>query len=218
MKLFAKLKGIQGKSLNLEIGDDLNLMKIQKLSAGSQPTVELDISDGRSISNDQRKKIYALIADISIWSGYSVEKEMPQIMKWQYLMSTGEQEFSLSDCSMTQANKYLSWILDFCFDNDIPFKTKTWDLLPNDFAMQYRCLKHRKCCICGKHADIAHLKTVGLGRSRKRINHSDYYFMALCRTHHTEQHKIGIKTFLTRYHIKPVKLQPEDIKQLHIGG
>lgn len=218
MRTFAKLLGIQGKKVSLELDDDLNILKVTKLAANKRPTVELNIDDGRSISPDQRKKIYAIIGDISKWSGYSVEKETPQVMKWTYLTNTGTDMFSLSNCSMTQANKYLSWLLDFCFENDVPFRSKTWDMLPNDYAMQLRCLEHRKCCICGKHADIAHYQAVGMGRNRHHIDHSKFYFMSLCRIHHTEQHKIGIKTFLQKYHIKPIKLDKEDRKKLHIGG
>lgn len=218
MRLFAKLKSISGKDVKLELEDDISALEISKLSDSKQPTVELNVSDNRFISPEQRKKIYALLGDISEWSGYTVEKEMPEIMKWQFLIYTGYDEFSLSNCSMTLANEYINFILDFCFNNDIPFKTRTWDMLPNDYAMQYRCLTHRKCCICGKHADVAHYKAVGMGRSRKHINHSKFYFMSLCRIHHTEQHKIGIKTFLQKYHIKPVKLDENDRKKLHIGG
>lgn len=218
MRLFAKLKSISGNELKLELDDDISLYEISKLSDGNQPTIELNLSDNRSISVDQRKKIYALLGDISNWSGFTVEKEIPEVMKWQFLIETGYEEFSLSDCSMTMANEYINWILDFCFKYDIPFKTRTWDMLPNDYAMQRRCLEHRKCCICGRSADIAHVQTVGMGRNRRYINHSNYYFMALCRVHHTEQHKIGIMSFLKKYHIKPVKLDDQDRKKLHIGG
>jgi len=218
MKFFAKIKSIQGNEITLETIDDISILKVDKFSNGKQPVVEIEVSDSRQISIDQRRKIYALIGEISIWSGYMVDRETPGIMKWNYLTETGRSEFSLSDCSMTQANEYLSWLLDFCFENDVPFKTKTWDMLPNDYAMQRRCLEHRKCCICGKHADVAHVETVGMGRNRNHINHSDYYFMALCRTHHMEQHRIGIDTFLQKYHIKPVKLDDKDRKKLKIGG
>lgn len=218
MRAFGKLVSIQGKKISLELEDNLNVSKLTKLSDSKKPTIELNVDDGRSISPDQRKKIYAIIGDISNWSGYAIEKEAPEVMKWQYLTDTGAEMFSLSNCSMTVANKYLSWLLDFCFDNNIPFKTRTWDMLPNDYAMQYRCLTHRKCCICGRHADIAHYQTVGMGRNRQHIDHSKFYFMSLCRIHHTEQHKIGIKTFLQKYHIKPVKLDENDRKKLHIGG
>ncbi|APX73382.1 hypothetical protein BTM29_09085 [Companilactobacillus allii] len=216
--MYAKLHEIVGNKIIAVLNDDVDILKLQKLANNKQPTIEIGFSDSRSISTDQRKKIYALIGEISEWSGYMIDKEAPGIMKWQYLTETGKKIFSLSNCTMTQANSYLSWLLDFCFDNDVPFKTKTWDMLPNDYAMQYRCLKHRRCCICGRNADIAHVETVGMGRNRREIDHSRFYFMALCRTHHTEQHKIGIMTFLERYHIKPVKLDADDRKQLRIGG
>lgn len=218
MKFLAKIKNIQGKDITLEMADDINYQRVSKLSNGKHPSVEIELSDNRQISIDQRSKIYALIAEISDWSGYMVDKEAPGVMKWKYLIQTGRSEFSLSNCTMTQANEYLSWLLDFCFDNDVPFTTKTWDMLPNDYAMQLRCLEHRKCCICGKHADVAHVETVGMGRNRKHINHSKYYFMALCRVHHIEQHKMGIMSFLQKYHIKPIKLDDEDRKKLRIGG
>lgn len=218
MRLFAKLNSIKGNHVDLELEDELPIHKLEKYSDGKQPTIEINVADGRIISPDQRKKIYALLRDISNWSGYTVEKEIPQVMKWQYLINTGADMFSLSDCSMTQANEYLNFILDFCFYHNVPFKTKTWDMLPNDYLMQYRCLKHRKCCICGEKAEIAHEKTVGMGRNRKTINHSNFYFMALCPKHHRQQHNVGLDTFLQHYHIKPVKLKPEDIKKLKIGG
>ncbi|MFD1418432.1 putative HNHc nuclease [Companilactobacillus keshanensis] len=218
MKFYAKLQGIIGNKISAVLDDDVNISRLQKLSGNKQPTIEVEFSDGRSISVDQRKKIYALIGEISNWSGYMIADEAPQVMKWQYLMQTGKDMFSLSDCTMTQANNYLSWLLDFCFNNDIPFKTRTWDMLPNDFAMQYRCLTHRKCCICGKSADVAHFETVGMGRNRHHIDHGNYHFMALCREHHMEQHRIGIKEFLQKYHIKPIKLDSDDRKKLRIGG
>jgi len=131
---------------------------------------------------------------------------------------TGSERFSLSDCSISKASEYINWLLDFCFDNNIPFKTRTWDMLPVDYAMQLRCLRHRKCCICGNHADIAHYETVDMGRNRQHIDHSKYHFMALCRVHHEEQHTIGLMDFCKKYHIKPVTLSDEDRKKLNIGG
>lgn len=218
MKFFAKLQSIKGREINALMDDDIDTTRLDRLSNKEQPTIEVEVSDNRTITVDQRKKIYALISEISDWSGYMIEKEAPQVMKWTYLSQTGKSMFSLSNCTITEANNYLTWLLDFCFDNDIPFKTRTWDLLPNDYGMQYRCLTHRKCCICGQQADIAHLEAVGSGRNRHEINHDEFHFMALCRVHHTEQHKIGIKTFLQKYHIKPIKLDYEDRKKLRIGG
>ncbi|MCT6807840.1 MAG: putative HNHc nuclease, partial [Bombilactobacillus sp.] len=126
--------------------------------------------------------------------------------------------FSLSDCSMTTANKYLTWLIDFCFENNIGFKTKTWDMLPDDYAMVMRCCKHRKCIICLNHADIDHtFGLVGIGRDRRTVDNSKSYFLPLCRKHHQERHNLGAKNFLNKYHIKPVKLNAQTRKELRIG-
>ena len=129
----------------------------------------------------------------------------------------GIDEFSLSNCSVTVGNYMILTILEFLFQHDIPFETKTWDSIPNDFPRQMLCIKNKRCVICGKPADIAHYNAVGTGRNRNKINHVGMYIMTLCREHHTEQHKVGIKDFMNKYHIKPIKVTEEIAKQLHLG-
>ena len=65
MKFLAKIKNIQGKDITLEMADDINYQRVSKLSNGKHPSVEIELSDNRQISIDQRSKIYALIAEIS---------------------------------------------------------------------------------------------------------------------------------------------------------
>jgi len=146
-EIFGKLKSIKGKEITVLLDDDLSTYQIDKYSNNQSPTVEIILADNRKISPEQRKKIYALLGDIANYTGYSIPQEMPAVMKWKYLTETGAEMFSLSDCSMTTANKYLTWLIDFCFENNIGFKTQTWDMLPDDYAMVMRCCKHRKCII-----------------------------------------------------------------------
>jgi 5-methylcytosine-specific restriction endonuclease McrA len=55
--------------------------------------------------------------------------------------------------------------------------------------------KELRCLVCGAmETDPAHVKSRGSGGPDVSWN-----LMALCRTHHTEQHKIGIKTFIAKY-------------------
>lgn len=101
---------------------------------------------------------------------------------------------------------------------NIGFKTQTWDMLPDDYAMVMRCCKHRKCIICLNHADIDHtFGLVGIGRDRRTVDNSKSYFLPLCRKHHQERHNLGAKNFLNKYHIKPVKLNAQTRKELRIG-
>lgn len=55
--------------------------------------------------------------------------------------------------------------------------------------------KEPKCLVCGHpEVDRAHIKTKGSGGDEDPSN-----MMQLCRTHHVEQHKIGIVTFTLKY-------------------
>ena len=215
--MFGTLDRIQGKQVLITLDDEIDMYKVQRLSGGKKPTVELDISDGRRITPSQRKKIYALINDLCEYTG-----DVPEYWKekFKFMVETifGIDEFSLSDCSVTVGNYMILTILEFLFQHDIPFRTKTWDSIPDWFPKQMLCLKKKLCVICGKpHADIAHVQTVGMGRNRTKINHTGMYIMSLCRECHIRQHQMGISSFMQKYHIKPIKVTEEIAKELHLG-
>ena len=69
-------------------------------------------------------------------------------------------------------------------------------------AFLYWSTVNRNCVICGKpHSDLAHRFAVGRGRDRTKINHFGNQILALCRSHHNEQHQIGMDTFNNKYHL-----------------
>ncbi|PKE55327.1 putative HNHc nuclease, partial [Macrococcoides caseolyticum] len=41
----------------------------------------------------------------------------------------------------------------------------------------------------------------GAGRNRNEIDHYGNEVLALCRSHHSEQHQIGIDSFNEKYHL-----------------
>ncbi len=212
--MFVTLDGIQGHKGSIEFDDDLDMSRIHQFANGKKPTAELILQDGRKISPEQRKKTFALLHDISQFTGYDM-RDMEQEMKYRYYAQTGAEQFSLSDCDMTTANKFLTFMLDLCFEFDIPFRTKTWDAIPVDYHLAVQCLRYRKCVICGQHADVHHWFAVG-NRSRKLVDHRKMYFMALCRKHHELVHSMGSLDFMDKFHIKPVKLSDDDLINLHI--
>ena len=211
-----KVLGIQGNELRLAVDDSFNLDKVIRFSDGKQPSGELTIDDNRHISRVQQKKIFALIDDLCNYTGDEPERWENEI-KWRVQVTFGLDEFSLSNCSMTVGNYMILTILDFLFTENIPFRTKLWDSLPQDFPRQRLALKNRTCVICGRpHADLAHYKAVGMGRNRHKIDERKMYFMTLCREHHQEQHNIGIKEFMQKYHLKPLRLSDDDIIRFKI--
>ena len=157
-----------------------------------------------------------MIDDLCNYTG-DEPKRWENEFKWRVQVTFGLDEFSLSNCSMTVGNYMILTILDFLFAENIPFRTKLWDSLPQDFPRQRLALKNRTCVICGRpHADLAHYKAVGMGRNRHKIDERKMYFMTLCREHHQEQHNIGIKEFMQKYHLKPLRLSDDDIIRFKI--
>lgn len=77
------------------------------------------LDDGRHISSDQRRKIYATVNDISAYSGNvpEVEKEW---LKYLHINRTGCGYFSLSDCSMDTAREFINTMLDYALEQGIP--------------------------------------------------------------------------------------------------
>lgn len=215
--MYGKLISTQGNVVKIQLDEELDINKLIKFANGKQPTVELLVDDGRHITPDQRKKIYALLGDYCIYTGYSLD-EAKLFFKSMVADFFHTGMFSLSNCSETIASQMITTMLEFFFFEDIPFHTKIWDSLPDDFPRVMMCIKTKRCAICLKeHADIHHVTTVGMGRNRNKINHVGMYIEPLCRVHHTIFHTIGAKNFMMKYHIKPIKVTPEIAKELHLG-
>jgi hypothetical protein len=118
---------------------------------------------------------------------------------------------------MTTARYFIESILEFCFEWEVPFATKTHELAKEVGNYLYLCLLHRKCAVCGKkQAHIHHVDAVGSGRNRNEIDHTQLRLIALCAEHHQETHTIGWGTFSERYKVAGIKLNEQIIKRLGI--
>lgn len=181
-------------------------------------TCEVVLRDGREITADQRKKIYATLRDISAWSGHDPE-ELKGHFKAEYVARTGDRWFSLSDVDMTTASRFLEMLIEFCLQWDIPVEGDSLAERSPDIARYvYLCLVHKKCCVTGKRAELHHVDRVGMGRDRKEIVHLGYRVMPLSRKMHTEAHTIGQKSFEEKYHLFGVKLDESLCKIWNVKG
>lgn len=190
--------------------------KLDLRGLGNLTTGDLLLNDCRMISRQQQKKIYAMIGDISDYTGHHVEF-LKSYLKCEYIKMYGGEWFSLGYVDMTTAKKFIEFILHICFEWEVPLKLNTVDLTRDVNNYLYLCLKYRKCAVCGCHADIHHHENlVGMGMDRAKHNHIDSRFIALCRVHHNECHNIGHKTFEDKYKITAIKLNEAAIKELGI--
>ncbi|WP_179395025.1 putative HNHc nuclease [Lacticaseibacillus absianus] len=213
------IESIQGDVITVRVTqpEGVNTLRVRQLADGRKPSAAVEIEDGRSISPDQRRKIWALIGDYADYTGYD-PIEMEAWVKVYYMADTGRDYFSISSCSMSQASDFLNYVISFGFKYEIPWKLKHMDEIPSAYPLMMQCLKHRMCVICGKHADIDHEPPIGSGRDRTQIDNRRYKFFPLCRTHHSLRHEMGIDAFMDFYHIKPVKLDEETLISLKLNS
>lgn len=191
-------------------GVELNDKDSLLLDNGLEVEVEVIPVDPYTITDKQRRKIFALCNDIEQHTGQPREYMRSMFMDYVAFVE-GYNSLSLSNCTRTQANQVIEVILDWVFHNDIPLNYKTSDLLKQDKSFLYWSTVNRNCVICGKpHSDLAHYEAVGRGFNRNKMNHHDKHVLALCREHHNEQHAIGVKSFDEKYHLENSWLKVDD--------
>ncbi len=165
---------------------------------------EITLDDGRRISIEQRKKIYATLRDISDYTGDppEVTKEW---MKYGYIERTGSDYFSLSNCSMTTAREFINFLMDVCLQNGIILTESGLKRTDDINAYLIQCIRHKQCCICGRPADVHHVDAIGMGNDRRHFDDNEHEIIALCREHHTQAHSLGNVRFMERYKVYGIK-------------
>lgn len=169
---------------------------------------EIRLDDGRTISAEQRRKIYATMRDIAAFTGHMPD-EIKALMKYEYISRTGSEYFSLSDCSVTTANAFLQFLLEFCIEQGYPLADPVLSRSPDIARMIYCCLANKVCCITGKRAQLHHVDAVGMGRDRHDIIHKGMRVLPLHWSMHREAHDMGSKSFCDKYHVFGIKLDDD---------
>ena len=186
--------------------------------------VEIILWDGRRISPEQRRKCYALLGEIAeytdgIRTAEAVD-EQKRLLKMEFMLkrmeATERRMFSLSDCDMSTAREFITYLIDFIIANDIPTRVPLIDNCDDIAAYMYACTMHRKCAVCGKAADIHHCEgsRIGAGVDRTKVHQLGREVLPLCRVHHTELHAMPESEFIAKYHLQKIKLDEALCKRL----
>lgn len=177
-------------------------------------TCEVVLDDGRRISPSQRRKVYALLGEIDEYvngmrTAEGIE-EQKRLLKLDFMLKrmngVERQLFSLSDTDVTTAREFITYIVDFIIANDIPTQIPLREQCEDIAQYTYACLMHKRCAVCGKHSDLHHVDSVGMGNDREQVHHLGRLALPLCREHHTELHTMGNEAFMRRFHLLPVKI------------
>lgn len=187
--------------------------------------VEIILPDGRKISPQQRRKCYALLGEISEYingiRNTDTVEDTKRMMKLDFVLKMMESQerkmFSLANCDVSTAREFITYLIDFIIKNDIPSSVSLLDNCEDIGKYIYACLVNRKCCICGKHADVHHVtgSKIGAGNNRDEVHHLGREVLPLCREHHQSCHA-DEKGFIDKHHLQPIKLDEALCKKLHL--
>lgn len=160
--------------------------------------------DSRPLSDKQRRMCYALLREISDYTGQGAE-QTKEWMKIKFLTDDMEQTadkiFSLSSAPMSLVCAFQRYLIRFILEWDIPCSFPLLEYVDDVQDYIYSCLVNRKCCICGAPTDLHHVDRVGMGRDRTDIIHEGMEVLPLCREHHAEAHTMPDAAFFEKYHI-----------------
>ena len=205
-----------GRCVTLELDEDIARL-LEQQETGH---VALRIFDGRAISQKQRGKIFSITRDIARHFGYLEPFEWAEVrgaLQEEFCVKADIPPFSLSDCEKAVARDFISFLIGFCLSWGVP-PTKPLRKYSDDFGkFLYLHLEHRKCVICGKHAQVHHVEAIGMGRNRDEIIHEGMPCIALCEECRAKAHAAGWETFSQKYHVAGIELDRFLCKKLGLN-
>lgn len=206
---------LDGKITDYTPGGDLTIVakfdNVDRFIKCGYSSARIMLVDSRTITAEQRKKIYALLGEIADFVGDTVEV-IKREMKLEFRLQHFERmagEFSLGNCPVELASAFIDHLVAFIIEWGVPCKQPLYELCDDIKQYVYTCLKYKKCAVCGQKADLHHVDQVGMGYNRNEIVHEGMRALPLCRKHHTEAHTIGKVAFEERYHLEPIPLNKE---------
>ena len=160
--------------------------------------------DARPLSDRQRKMCYALLREISDYTGQDVHSEK-EYLKLRFLADdfgeTADRIFSLANAPMSLVCAFQRYLVRFIVEYDIPCRVPLLEYVDDVPDYIYACLIAKKCCITGRPADLHHIHRVGMGRDRDDIIHEGMEVLPLCREMHQEAHTMSDREFFEKYHL-----------------
>lgn len=164
----------------------------------------VQLVDGRPLSDTQRKICYALLREISDYTGQGLD-QTKEWMKLKFLVEdleqTSDRLFSLSNAPMSLVCAFQRFLIHFILDWDIPCRFPLLKYVDDAGDYLYHCLIVKKCAVCGAHTQLHHIDRVGMGRDRTDLIHEGLEVIPLCGEHHAQAHTMPDSDFFERYHL-----------------
>lgn len=167
-------------------------------------TCMVQMVDCRPLSDTQRKICYALLREISDYTGQGLDPTK-EWMKLKFLVEdleqTSDKLFSLSNAPMSLVCAFQRFLIHFILDWDVPCRFSLLKYVDDVGDYLYHCLIVKKCAVCGGHTQLHHVDRVGMGRDRTDIVHEGLEVLPLCPEHHAQAHTMPDDDFFNLYHL-----------------
>ena len=177
--------------------------------------------DSRNRTAEQNRKAWALMTEIADFQGQEKEatyREQALAFTDKFLEILQGRLFHLSTATVSEASAFITMLVEIIVENGIPTKEPLYQMCEDVEKYVYACLMNKKCCVCGKKADLHHVDQVGMGYNRDTKPQLGARVLPLCREHHNEYHTLGKTEFESRYHVVPVPMDRRIAGKYNISG
>lgn len=195
--------------------------EIESMRKKRQMFIRMEADEDTKITRQQQMKIYALINDINQFGRNEPKFLAKMRAKIAFLKSlelpfTIEKLFSLSNCDKELASLFINYLVEYCFDNDIPFDRRELHLTYDVGRMMFLSSVHNRCFATQARREdavlhIHHVNALGIGGDRANDDHRKRWYMILTAELHDEIHRLGYWRFCDRYHCGAVQLSDEQL-------
>lgn len=177
--------------------------------------------DSRNRTAEQNRKAWALMTEIADFQGQEKEatyREQALAFTDKFLEILQGRLFHLSTATVSEASAFITMLVEIIVENGIPTKEPLYQMCEDVEKYVYACLMNKKCCVCGKKADLHHVDQVGMGYNRETKPQLGALVLPLCREHHMEYHSTGGTAFGKKYHVSPVPMDKRIAQRYKISG
>lgn len=161
--------------------------------------------DSRPLSDKQRRSCYALLREISDFTGMTVESSK----EWLKLKFISDEldgmmdTFSLSDAPMSLVAGFQRFLIRLILEFDIPCSVNLLEFVDDINDYMYACLATKHCCVCGKDAGMYMHGEKGI---------------AVCEEHEKELTEKGFVRFSELYHIGDGITLDKHLRKIYYKG
>ena len=177
--------------------------------------------DSRSRTAEQNRKAWALMTEIASFVGEEKDllyRQMAVDFTAKNMETLQGMLFHLSTATVSEASAFITMLVNLIIEYDIPTREPLYTMCEDIERYVYSCLLAKKCCICGKKAELHHVDQIGAGYDRRTKPQLGAMVLPLCREHHQEWHGKGGTAFLEKYHVEPVPMDEQIAKKYRITG